>query len=285
MKRKAVSMLVTGLIMVALAGCGGAKTEATEQIPESNEIVDTDDLETEADVDTEDEILDSEVVGDYTDETEEFAGTEDENIVLYAEIAKYGDYEGQKDNTFETANYLLITDENVPIYNGDGIEVGYVKSGSTVSVTESGLNAWARFENPIAGTDYDYLYVLKDYVTDGNLITITTADAETVVKEELAKRTFDAPIFTSVTNDMEMYEFRIRSVYEDATDFEITGPTYEVDSYLMQRNNNIDEEEPSIRSYKTYAVVCSEDIDGYIICQIYYKDNITDEEFLNYTMQ
>ena len=34
---------------------------------------------------------------------------------------------------------------------------------STITFTGYASNAWARFENPIAGTDYDYLYGFKEY--------------------------------------------------------------------------------------------------------------------------
>lgn len=219
----------------------------------------------------------SEVIGG-TDEVADFAEAEDDNIVLYEETEKYGKYAGQKDKEFNTANGVVNATENVPIYNGDGIEVGYIKNGGTVSVTEYGLNAWSRFVNPIAGTDYDYLYVLKDYVTDGNQVTITLADAEEAVKEALAMRAFDTPVFVSNTDGMEMYEFRIPSVYADAQEVEVAGPNYYVDSFFIQRDNN-SEDGYSIRGYKTYAVTCSEDTDGYIICQVYYKDVITEEEW------
>ena len=272
MKKRVLSFLVTGLVIASLAGCG-AKADATDQSPESSVVG------SEADDSVTDESAGLVEADGEKESSSGFVGAEDENIVLYAEIAKYGDYTIFIDGvTFTDANDSINAAEDVPVFNEDGIEVGYVKSGSTVSVTESGSNAWARFENPIAGTDYDYLYVLKDYVTDGNLITITTADAENIIKEELAKRDFDAPVFTSVTDDLELYEFRIPSTY----DYEYTEPNYEVDRYFTQRSDNLGENESPIRFYKTYSVVCTEDTDGYIICQVYYKDVITDEEWDTY---
>lgn len=274
MKKKLVNALVIGMMMTSLVGCG-AKTEATDQqIPESSSAV-VDESDTDNSV-TDDTITSSEVIGG-TDEVADFAGAEDDNIVLYGEIEKHGKYEGQKDKEFNAANGIINATENVPIYNGDGIEVGYIKNGGTVFVTEYGLNAWSRFENPIAGTDYDYLYVLKDYVTDGNQVTITIADAEEAVREELSIRTYDDPIFVSNTDGMEMYEFRIPSVYADAQEVEISGPNYYVDRFFAQRDENADDGD-YIRFYKTYAIVCSKDTDGYIICQVYYKDAITLEE-------
>ena len=268
MKKRVVIVLLTGLVIASLAGCG-AKADATDQ-----EVSESSSAETE----TDDEITSEEVIGDNTDEPNDFTGAENESIVLYAEIAEYGEYCSQEDQTFEPVNNTFTASDNLPVYNVDGIEVGYIKKDATITFTGYASNAWARFENPIAGTDYDYLYVLKDYVTDGNLITITTADAENIIKEELAKRDFDAPVFTSVTDDLELYEFRIPSTY----DYEYTEPNYEVDRYFTQRSDNLGENESPIRFYKTYSVVCTEDTDGYIICQVYYKDVITDEEWDTY---
>lgn len=290
MKKKIMSLIALSLVgtmmVTSLTGCG-LQTKATDITVDDGDtiIVDQEDMETEetepeTDVaDTEDtnsdDITGEEVVGDDT-EANDFMGAEDENIVLYAEIAEYGPYGGLNDFTYNEVNNVLMTDVDLPIYNGDGVEVGYVKSGSSIPITEYGNCAWSRFKNPIDGTDYDYLYVMKKYVTEGNLI--TTTDAENIVKEELARRSFDVPTFTSVTDDMEIYEFRIPSAYEN----EYTGPNYQVDKYLNQRDSTKNENEEPIRFYKTYAVICTEDTDGYIICQIYYKDAITDEEWKTY---
>lgn len=270
MKKRVLSFLVTGLVIASLAGCG-TKADATEQSPESSVVG------SEADDSATNESIDTREAGGAESASNDI-GAEDENIVLYAEIAEYGPYGGLNDFTYNEVNNVLMTDVDLPVYNGDGIEVGYVKSGSSIPITEYGNCAWSRFKNPIDGTDYDYLYVMKKYVTEGNLITITTIDAENIVKEELARRSFDVPAFTSVTDDMEIYEFRIPSAYEN----EYTGPNYQVDKYLNQRDSTKNENEESIRFYKTYAVICTEDTDGYIICQIYYKDAITDEEWKTY---
>ena len=268
MKKRVVIALLTGLVIASLAGCG-TKTEATgQEVPESSSAVES---EAEADGSVADESTSEEVSGDNTEEAGDFAGAENESIVLYAEIAEHGEYEGQKDETFESVNNILTAPEDVPVFNGDGIEVGYIKSGSTISITESGLNWWARFENPIDGTDYDYLYVMKDYITDGNLVALTTTELETMIKESLGNRNYDAPVFTEPTEDMELYEFRIPMYYDPETD----TPIYWVYEYY-------DRADVSILSHKTYSVVCTEDTDDYIICQIYYKDLITDEEFNNY---
>lgn len=264
--RKWAVVILSGIFIVALAGCG-TKTEKTgQEVPKSSSAV-----ESEADGSVADESTSEEVIGDDANEPSDFAGAENESIVLYAEIAKYGEYGGQKDKTFESVNNILTAPEDVPVFNGDGIEVGYIKTGSTVSITEYGLNNWARFENPIDGTDYDYLYVMKDYITDGNLVALTTTELETMIKESLGNRNYDAPVFTEPTEDMELLEFRIPMYYNPETD----TPIYWVYEYY-------DRADVSIQAHKTYSVACTEDTDDYMICQIYYKDLITDEEFNNY---
>lgn len=270
MKKKLVNALVIGMMMTSLVGCG-AKTEATDQqIPESSSAV-VDESDTDNSV-TDDTITSSEVIGG-TDEVADFAGAEDDNIVLYEETEKYPERAVDIFNYVEQPGVINAT-ENIPLYSGEGIEVGYIKNGGTVYVTEGAeVGAIARFENPIAGTDYDFLYVLKDYVTDGNQVTITLADAEEIIKESISMRTYDDPIFVSNTDGMEMYEFRIPSYYEEYQN----GPDYYVDKFFTQRDENADDGD-YIRFYKTYAIVCSEDTDGYIICQVYYKDAITLEE-------
>lgn len=279
MKKRLVIAMVTGIMVVSLAGCG-TQADATDATVDDGDtiIVGEEDLETEADVTEEssetvsDEITETEVIGDDT-EVSDFSGSENESIVLYAEIDGEGEYGAQKDKEFESVHDILEAPEDVPVFNGDGIEVGYIKSGSTISITGSGLNWWARFENPIEGTDYDYLYVMKDYIRDGNLISITATEVENLIKEESINRDYDAPVFTEVTDDMELYEFRIPMWYE-----EDEKPLYKIWSAY-------DKTETSIMSYKTYAVVCTEDTDDYIICKVYYKDLITDEEYDAYRKQ
>ena len=162
MKRKIVGILVTGLIMVSLAGCGAKTAEATDQAPESSDaVVDVSDETVETEVtETEAETEDDAEVAD------EFVGAEDENIVLYAEVGSQ-DYCPLDEKNYESSTDTVSAMEDIPLYNSGGYAVGYIKNGSSITLDETGTDiGWARFENPIAGTDYDYLYVLKDYITN-----------------------------------------------------------------------------------------------------------------------
>lgn len=260
MKSKIVGILVTGMIMVSFAGCG-TKTGATEQVPESsdavvdvsNEITETED--TEADVEGKEEKI-----------TEnEFVGAEDENIVLYAEVGNQ-DYCPLDEKNYESSADTVSAMEDIPLYNGDGYAVGYIKNGSSITLDETGTDiGWARFENPIAGTDYDYLYVLKDFVTDANEIHMT---AETM-KQRIIDRVLDSPVNDDVhyvfldekESDMEVYECNLMSVYTDELDFQ-----YWLDEELTRDFNMLD--------YKTLYVECEDDVDGWITVRLYYKDAI-----------
>ena len=82
MKKRVLSFLVTGLVIASLAGCG-TKTEATDQSPESSVVG------SEADDSATNESIDTREAGGAESASNDI-GAEDENIVLYAEIAEYG---------------------------------------------------------------------------------------------------------------------------------------------------------------------------------------------------
>ena len=231
-KRKIMSIIALSLVVamgaVSLTGCG-TQAKATDVTVDDGDtiIVDEEDLETEVENETEseidaDEITSTEVIGG-EESVSDFAGAEDENIVLYAEIAEYGEYCSQEDQTFEPVNNTFTASDNLPVYNVDGIEVGYIKKDATITFTGYASNAWARFENPIEGTDYDYLYGFKEYadVPNTNQITINPSDIEQKVIDDLKHIDINPPtIVDSPTSDMEVFEFRMDSVYEDVDDFD-----------------------------------------------------------------
>lgn len=260
MKKRIIGILVTGMIVASLTGCG-TKTEATEQVPESsnaivdvsNEITETED--TEADVEVKEEKI-----------TEnEFVGAEDENIVLYAEVGNQ-DYCPLDEKNYESSTDTVSAMEDIPLYNSGGYAVGYIKNGSSITLDETGTDiGWARFENPIAGTDYDYLYVLKDYITNEDEIRLTVE----TMKQRIIDRVLDSPVNDDVhyvfldekESDMEVYECNLMSVYTDELDFQ-----YWLDEELTRDFNMLD--------YKTLYVECEDDVDGWITVRLYYKDAI-----------
>ncbi len=258
--KKWAVVVVTGIFMTSLTGCG-TKTGATEQVPESsNEVVEVsnENIETEV-TETEIEIEDDAEVSD------EFVGAEDENIVLYAEIAKYGDYEMDIFDYVEQPGTVNAT-ENIPIYNVEGVEVGYIKAGASVFIPEGAESgAVSRFKNPIAEADYDYLYVFKDFVTDANEISLTAeAMRQRIIDDVLSSPVNDDVHYVFLdekASDMEVYECNLQSVYTDELDLQ-----YWIDEELTRDFNMLD--------YKTLYIECEDDVDGWITVKLYYKDEI-----------
>ncbi len=105
MKKRVLSFWVTGLVIASLAGCG-TKADATDQeVPESSAV------ESEADDSVTDESAGSVEADGEKESSSGFAGAEDENIVLYAEIAEYGEYCSQEDQTFESESSAFESDD------------------------------------------------------------------------------------------------------------------------------------------------------------------------------
>lgn len=261
MKRKIVGILLTGMIIVSLVGCG-TRTEATDDELDNETTEHT--TETDA---LEDEFGTEIVMDEDIAEPDAFEGIETDEYVFYSEIARYGEFVPMQDQPFEAENITFVTYEDVPIYNVDGIEVGYVKTGSTINLTESATNiSWARFENPVDGTDYDYLYILKDYINESQKIEtmLSAKEMKQLIVDEINNRNFDlATILDAPTSDMEVYECRI-SRENDST---------MLNYWIMDAFHNADKFE--VGKYMTYYLECEEDED-YIICRLYYKDLYAD---------
>jgi hypothetical protein len=111
---------------------------------------------------------------------EEESSTQEEvdmgDLVFYKELAPSAEYL-ISDVTFEPIDEFELTSiDSFPVYNIDGVCAGYIKSGSSVTITDKGVSSsWLRFQNPIEGTDYDYLYAnfsnIPQYGTTSNMYT------------------------------------------------------------------------------------------------------------------
>ena len=265
MKRKIVGILVTGMIMTSLTGCG-ANAEATNATLDSGETIianEKEDVTVEPENSSEAMIAET-VTEESNDKTEDFTGAESSSIVLYAEIADRGDYLPQKDKTYEAETTTIVAYEDIPLYNGDGIKVGYIKNGATVTITEYAVEtAWARFENPIKEADYDYLYMTKDSIKNSQKIEnmLTVEEMKERVIEELYRRGEDneVTILDAPASDMEVYECRISKERD-----------------VMMLNFRMDEafQNPDtfcVIDYHTYYLECEDDGE-YVICRLHYKD-------------
>lgn len=280
MKKRIIGIAVVSLAMamasISLMGCG-TQTKATDVTLENGDTIVVDGgnegaVSEETVTITEDDITNTEVVGGDDEAVADFTGAENEHIVLYAEIAEYGEYCPLEDETFEPISNTFTAYDNLPVYNVDGIEVGYIKKNSTITFTGYASNAWARFENPIEGTDYDYLYAFKEYADNSNYIeTMLSADEmKQKIIDAINNRAEDElpTILDTPDSDMEIYECRI-SRENDPTML----------SYRI-RHAFQDSETFNVISYMTFYVECEEDED-YINCKLYYKDSYEDWMELN----
>lgn len=253
MKKRIMVALMTGLMMVSLAGCG-TKADATDQ-----EVSESSSAETE----TDDEIASEEVVGEDA-ETSDFAGAEDENIVLYAEAGKQ-EYIPLSDSEYYEEDKTFVSEtEEMYLYNGEGRKVGYVKTGHPIIATEQAKDiAWSRFKNPVDGTDYDYLYILNDYFIESTKLHLDAVSMKQGIEDYIKQYGLEEIEYTFLNekdSDMELFECRMDSVYDDEIEY-----TYWIGQQIYS-------EEFRPTNYETLYIECEEDTDGWIICRIYYKD-------------
>lgn len=252
--RKWTVVVLSSMFVVALSGCG-TSAKATDQ-----EVADA----STATVAEESSIEDTSSEEKGEENTDAFAGAETDSIVLYSEIEEYGKYMPLTEQPFETDENTFTAYEDIPIYNVNGVEVGYIKNGSTITTTESGTEIyWARFENPIAGTDYDYLYLTRDYIVDSQNVAATPSveDIRQLIIDEMnAREKGEEPTILDTPDfDMEVYECRISRESDPVVlDYEIRQALYN-DTF-------------SIGYYMTYSLECVEDGD-FVACTIHYKDS------------
>lgn len=256
-----VTAIMSATLTFCLAGC--TQTKATDVTITEEDL--TSEATDAADVKMEEIVVAGEGDGK-TDGNTAFSGAEDENIVLYAEPVEEDLYFDLYKHEYSPVSNAIMAKEDIKIYNGDGLEVGYIKNGATVDVTEYSEIAWARFKNPIADAGYDYLYVEKDYVTDMTRLFITADDLKKKIVDDLNNGIQGADIkFTVIekpTGDMEAYEFRMESSYVDELEY----------GYWYDKNLHWDSN--VMFQYKTYSIECAEDTDGWLSCKIYYKDAV-----------
>ena len=116
MKKRVVIVLLTGLVIASLAGCG-AKADATDQ-----EVSESSSAETE----TDDEIASEEVVGDDTEDEEELGDTNYNGIILFAE-KESKDFDALDEIEYTSYNGYLTAESYVPILDGDGYWIGSIE--------------------------------------------------------------------------------------------------------------------------------------------------------------
>lgn len=253
--------LTASVLAATLTGCG-TRAKATDQevVMEEEPIIVTDEEDSEeVTIETEDEITETEeVIADDVKADTEIDG----DILFYDEIGKYPDYL-LSDVSYESMEEKAVTVvDDIPVYSEEGFKVGHVKSGAAVVLTEHGINTrWYRFENPVSGTDYDYLCMLDDDIPKEEIPMLSAEEVKAEIIAAMLNRTDELPtILDEPTSDMEVYECRI--LRED-----------DPGNFTVRRMKAIENDDTfHIGNYMTYYVECEEDGE-FAICRIYYKDS------------
>ena len=169
----------------------------------------------------------------------------DGNIVLYGG-EKYPDEYMPLDNNDieETSIELTNVEADIPLYSGEGRLCGHLNEGGSIVLTGhcTPATGWYRFENPIEGTEYKYLYMLSHEI-------VMSYDEEEIIAYHLDNGR--VKILEALDDDMECYEFSVDREYND------------VSKHLFCEEFNASE-------YRTFYIECSRNGD-FFDCKVYYK--------------
>lgn len=180
----------------------------------------------------------------------------DGNIVLYGGEKYPQKYSALDEGIPEEVNIELTNVEaDIPLFSGDGRLCGHLNKDGNIVVTEhcSVANAWYRFPNPIEGTEYDYLYVLR-------YETVMSSDEKERIEEILREADYlgRTEVLDVPDADMECYEFSIlREKYSLIEDFIFCDEFLQYDRFDKL-------------NYYTFYVECTRNGD-YFDCKVYYK--------------
>jgi hypothetical protein len=145
MRKKIVLLFMMSLI--GLTACG----DKTSNVAQQNDVSEVETVVKESE--------ESEV------ESTEATDVDYGDIVMYgkterAECSLEGTY-------YETPVTDVVVEGDAPVYTLHGVNVGYLKSGATITIMEKfGPTAWYAFKNPIEGADEEYLYISNEYFDD-----------------------------------------------------------------------------------------------------------------------
>lgn len=181
----------------------------------------------------------------------------DGNIVLYGGEKYPQKYMPLDEGIPEEVSIVLTNVEaDIPLYSWDGRLCGHLNQGGSIEITEhcSVATAWYRFPNPIEGTEYEHLYVLR-------YETVMSSDEKESIEKILREADYleRTELLDAPDADMECYEFSIaREKYFDAGNL--------LHKYgLLEYNQDLNR-----LVYNTFYVECTRNGD-YFDCKVYYK--------------
>ena len=253
MKKKTLFLtlaLTMAMSMSALTGCGNqAETTNKESTAEEKHVV---------------------VESADTETAKEDTSNNENDIIRFDDSNTISEYI-LDDFEFEDVSKEITASSEIPVYSIEGICVGYIKEGATVTITQHGINsAWYRFKNPVSGTDYDYLYVIRDYVEDNggntsngetNEITVTKEMVKDAIENSLMSSAVEHTILDSKPSDMEgsvtVKVGKNNSSYAETVENQLYYPEDGSDNIL---------------NWSTYYIEFTNEDDTSIEYKVYYKD-------------
>lgn len=259
--------ITASMMAASFTGCGTEAKATNQEVPMEEETIIATDDESLDDVDAtaEDETAGTEEEVAGGEETKDETDTEDSDIVFYDEIGKYPDYL-LSEVAYEPMEEKAVTAvDDIDVYSEEGFKVGCIKSGATVTLTEHGINStWYRFENPIEGTDYQYLCMLEDDIPIDKSELITSDEVKEWIIERISNRTFDPPQYLDdPDSDMDYVEFSIDRQKDDSSATEVINQALFFHGF--------DVGDFSSDQYITFYIECIEN-ELEIECKVYYKD-------------
>lgn len=172
MKKRILALLLS-MTFVSLYGCGN-NTEPKQEEQQQEEVQQQE--ETKTDVETEKE-------EEKQEETESDSVIAENDVLVLKEKTGYGEFDFSVFEEPQALGEEKTFNVDTPVYNEEGIEVGYIKSGSTIKIDQVLNLVWCCFTNPINDTEYDKLYVKQEYFSDDG--------SQEEVKQEVATNTQD----------------------------------------------------------------------------------------------
>ena len=245
--------LTMAMSMTALTGCG-TKTSAT------------DDAIVEETPTTEEDTMKEEVVVAGEDDT---SATEND-IIEFDDSSTISEYDFTN-MEFEDESIDVTATSKIPVYSADGYFVGNIKEGSTITITEHGVNSiWHRFKNPVSGTDYEYLYVSEKDFSNEEDNTSSNGNNEANVTKDMVKDAIETSLMSSIV------EHTILDSKPSDMEGSVTVKVSKNDaSYVEMVQNQLyypEDGSDNILNWSTYYIELANEDDTSIEYKVYYKD-------------
>ncbi len=183
------------------------------------------------------------------------------------------------------ASGQLVADKDIPIYCDDGFQVGHIKTGATIDITEHGIyqgnsSAYFRFPNPISEVPFNYLYVS---MLECDLSGIMTESLEKELAEQANEEVYDPydEILESVgynknkTYTTDEYIEVLTKIFEAMgkennpdlnLDFQLSLNGQKFDGYnvlMFHINSNFEDHEQTLENTKEFMNFIEAGFDGY----------------------